>query len=725
MANKIKGITLEIRGDTTLLSKELDGVNKHSRDLKSELREVEKLLKLDPNNTEILAQKQKILAESVENTKTKLDTLKEAEKQVKNQFEQGQIGEENYRAVQREVKSAEEELKKLESSLKSVNSTWDDAAKKIDKFGNSAKSAGEKFAPISAVAGAAAGGMVAVAIKAGMAADDINTLSKQTGLSTDTLQKFAYASDQIDVSSETLGGSLKKLTKSMSDAKDGTKQTVEAFEELGVKFKDDLTGELRNNEDVFYDLVDALGKIENETERDALAMELFGKSATDLNPLILGGANALKELGKEAEEAGLILSQDALDGANAFNDELDNLKATAKATFLEMGADLAKGLTPALKDMADALKGVMAWVRSLSPETLKFILIILSLIAAITPILLIVGKLATAVSAIMGLVSSLGALMGGVGAAGGVAAGGVSAMGATLTAVAAPIALIVAGVIGLIAIIKNLWENNEEFRDKVTEIWASVQDLITQAIEAIKDILTFFAKFFKDIWELIKVDATKIIDGMWKVILGIIDGAIQVIKGLLTFFTGLFTGDFTKMKEGVILIFKGIWTALSGIISGAWNIVSGSFGVLLGSITGWFGGLATSALQWGKNMIGGFIDGIKSMASSVSDAVSGVIGGVKDFIGFNSPAKKGEGKNIVKWGRNMVSGFVDGIKDGLGYLDEVMASAISTPEFSVNNDGTINHKFSGTIRVEGVSNDGEFKSATEIVLDEIRRQSRQ
>ena len=111
MASKIKGITIEINGEVTQLNKALGEVNKHSRDLKSELRDVERLLKLDPGNTDLLAQKQKLLAESIDNTKNKLETLRDAQKQVAEQFARGEIGEDQYRAVQREIIRTEEELK--------------------------------------------------------------------------------------------------------------------------------------------------------------------------------------------------------------------------------------------------------------------------------------------------------------------------------------------------------------------------------------------------------------------------------------------------------------------------------------------------------------------------------------------------------------------------------------------------------------------------------------
>lgn len=143
ISNKIKGLTIEIGGETTALTKALGEVNKHSRDLKSELRDVERLLKLDPTNTELLAQKQKILSESIDNTAKKLGTLKEAEKQAQEQFANGKIAEEQYRAIQREVIKTEEELKKLDTQLKAMD--WQSITDGLDKFGEKAVDVGKKL----------------------------------------------------------------------------------------------------------------------------------------------------------------------------------------------------------------------------------------------------------------------------------------------------------------------------------------------------------------------------------------------------------------------------------------------------------------------------------------------------------------------------------------------------------------------------------------------------
>lgn len=460
MANKIKGLTIEIGGDTTLLQKSMSEVNTKTRDLKTELRDVEKLLKLDPGNTEIIAQKQKILAESIGATKDKLGQLKEAEKQVQEQFAKGEVSEEQFRELQREVVKTETELKKLEKTSKDfgTNLTRDlqSAGKSMQDFGSKVEGAGKKFAPVSAIAAGALVGIVGLGVKAAQSADDINTLAKQTGLSTDEIQKFQYAAELIDVPLETLTGSMAKLTKNMGTAKEGTGAAAEAFDTLGISITNS-DGSLRSNQDVFDEAITALGLMGNETERDALAMQIFGKSAQDLNPLILGGADALSKLGTEAEEAGLILSTDALNSANEFNDAMDTLKAKTAGRFAEVGTEIATMLTPMLEDLADIISNVLDWVGSLDEGTLKMILTILAVVAGIAPLLIIIGKVITAVGAITSALPVLGA---------------------AFAFITGPIGLAIAAIAAVIAIGVLLYKNWDVIKQKATEIFAAIGSFI-------------------------------------------------------------------------------------------------------------------------------------------------------------------------------------------------------------------------------------------------------
>lgn len=244
------------------------------------------------------------------------------------------------------------EVEKVAQGFKKVASEAGKAAGAAAKIGGQAitKSlqAGTKALTAYTSAATAAGtAIVKMTGDAAAWADDLNTLSKQTGLTTEELQKMEYAAKRIDVDTDTITKSMAKLTKNMTSTSD---QVKGAFDALGVSVRDQ-NGDLRNNQEVFNEIINALGEVENETERDNLAMQLFGKSAQELNPLILGGADALKKLGDEAEAAGLIMSQDALDGLNAYNDSLDTLKANAEVS----GKIIATSFAPRLKTLTDSV----------------------------------------------------------------------------------------------------------------------------------------------------------------------------------------------------------------------------------------------------------------------------------------------------------------------------------------------------------------------------------
>lgn len=244
------------------------------------------------------------------------------------------------------------EVEKVAQGFKKVASEAGKAAGAAAKIGGQAitKSLQAGMKALTAYTSAATAAGTAIVKMTGDAAewaDDLNTLSKQTGLTTEELQKMEYAAKLIDVDTDTITKSMARLTKNMTSTSD---QVKGAFDALGVSVRDQ-NGDLRNNQEVFNEIINALGEVENETERDNLAMQLFGKSAQELNPLILGGADALKKLGDEAEAAGLIMSQDALDSLNAYNDSLDTLKANAEVS----GKIIATSFAPRLKTLTDSV----------------------------------------------------------------------------------------------------------------------------------------------------------------------------------------------------------------------------------------------------------------------------------------------------------------------------------------------------------------------------------
>lgn len=350
-ANTYKGITIKFEGDTKQLGSALKDIDQQARTVNSELTEINKGLKLDPKNTDLLAQKFNKIGEAISTTKERLKTLKSVQSEVEQQFKDGKIGEDAFKSFNAEVSKAENALKRFQKEAKaSADKIKEELGNAVDKLASDVKKTSLAVAGIITALGG-------ITISAASTADELNTLSKVTGLSTEELQRFNYASKLVDVSTETLQTSLKRLVRSMQSAASGQGDAFESFEALGVNITD-AAGQLRSNEDVFYDVIDALGNIENVTQRDAYAMNIFGKSAQDLNPLIIAGSQSLKDYGDQAERMGLIFDQKTLDNLNKAQDKIDIAKQQLEGVKMIVGSELVSSFDSLFGGVDNLLKAV-------------------------------------------------------------------------------------------------------------------------------------------------------------------------------------------------------------------------------------------------------------------------------------------------------------------------------------------------------------------------------
>ena len=238
MANQIKGLTVEIGGDTTKLGKALESVNKKSRDLSSELGEINRMLKLDPGNTELLAQKQQVLAEAISNTTKKLETLKDAEKQVQEQFEKGEVSEAQYRSLQREILATEKKLDSYKKAMDETANAARDMGKQTETAGDKAEEASREMdkAEESAdemggsMAEAAKTGVTALAAAATAAVGAIVGLAEGTREYRTEMSKLDAAYQSNNFSAETAYGTYSKLQGVLGE----TDQAVEAANHLAA-----------------------------------------------------------------------------------------------------------------------------------------------------------------------------------------------------------------------------------------------------------------------------------------------------------------------------------------------------------------------------------------------------------------------------------------------------------------------------------------------------------
>ena len=554
MADRIKGITVVLGGDTTGLNKALSGTNKEIKSTQAQLKDVERLLKLDPTNTKLLEQRQRLLSEAVGETKTKLTALKEAEKQVQEQFKKGEISQQQYDALQREIIETESQLNKLESAANQSNAALNKIAAVANNLSGGARKVADATRGISIAAGGAAAGMLGMAVSAGAAADDINTLAKQSGFGTDEIQKWQYAADRMDVSVETIIGSARKMKKNMVST---SKDTIAAWEELGVAVTDS-NGELRDSTDVFYEAIAALSQVENETQRDTLAMQLFGKSADEMAGIVDDGGAALMEMGAEAQASGLILSQDALNGANAFNDGLDTLKAKAQQAFFSSGAALAENLLPMLDSLVDKMSGVLSWIASLDGETLTMIGTVLLAVAAISPIAGIISKITGSIQLVTQAINFL---------------------------IANPIVLLIAAIVALVVLIATKGDEIQAILQKVDNFLQNVfaTDWTKIFGPVLGNILNGFFKNVKNIWDSIK----------------------RIFSGVIDFIRGVFTGDWERAWKGVQDIFGGLFNGLVALAKAPLNGIIGLLNMAIGAINSLINGFNSIGFTMPKWLGGG------------------------------------------------------------------------------------------------------------------------
>lgn len=318
----------------------------------------------------------------------------------------------------------------LRSLIVRIGADWSDAQKNLKQAAKELKSAGKEMVSVGQtltksltvpIAGVAAG-MAAMTISAGKAADELITLSNKTGISTDQLQEMEYAARFIDVELETMTSSMIKLTKNMDNARRGTLEQKEAFEALNVEYKN-ADGTLRNAKDVWRDVINALGDMASEADRDAYALRLFGRSAAELNPLIVAGGDALDYYAQEAHDMGAVVSEESVTALGAFDDQMQQLQAVFKAAKSEIGAAflpvferlkpiIENKIIPAIKGLASWIGRVVEWFSELSPATQKMIGLAVGLAAAIGPLITIVGKVTLAISALASHAAAASAAMG-------------------------------------------------------------------------------------------------------------------------------------------------------------------------------------------------------------------------------------------------------------------------------------------------------------------------
>ena len=353
-------------------------INGDLKQLNAEVKLVTERYKLNADSAEGNRAKQEALQRVLETQKEKVDLLQRAHENA--EWAQDKDSEAAKRLAY-QLTQAQTEMAKTENALKQLDDAQEDTAETTDETSGSFKEligqlgdelpggAGKAIQALGNVNVGAltlVGGVTAVITAianlegklTGMTrtsaafADDVLTQSLTSRISTQALQEYRYAAGLMDVSVETITGSQTKLIKSMESAKEGTGEQAEAFAALNVAVTD-ADGQLKDSTQVFWDVIDALGEMDNATERDATAMALLGKSATDLNPLINAGSEGMAELADEAHRVGYVLSDEQLSTLGAVDDAYQRLDKTMEASKNRLALQFAPSLTEATDKMTE------------------------------------------------------------------------------------------------------------------------------------------------------------------------------------------------------------------------------------------------------------------------------------------------------------------------------------------------------------------------------------
>lgn len=352
-----------------------------------------------------LAQKIDLQIQIVEKAKDRFEAIANAEGATATQVDNAQ------KAYMKQITTLNQltnELADVNNKLEESGETSNSASQSIGNLATSITTTTAVIASMISAVQQVVQAIGEVATRSTEWADDLETLSSQIGVSTTTLQEWAYASDFVDVSVETLQGSMSKLVRSMSEAQNGSTSAQAAFDSLGVSYQN-IDGSLKSTEQVFYEVIDALGGIENVAERDAISMAIFGESAQNLNTLIEAGSGSLQAYGQEAQQLGIIMSEDQIQALSSMQNSFDklnnvmnaskNLLSASVAPLFASIADAISQVDPAILAVVGGFGSLISVVSNLAP--------LLQGVAAITQ-LLTMSKIATAAATTVETVAEAG-----------------------------------------------------------------------------------------------------------------------------------------------------------------------------------------------------------------------------------------------------------------------------------------------------------------------------
>lgn len=710
MAGRIKGITIEIDGNTVGLEKALQTVNGQARSLQGQLSDVNRLLKFNPGNAQLLAQKQRLLAQQVENTKNKLNQLKDAQAQVDQQFAKGKLSEKQYQAFQREIIETESKLGHFKSQLSIVET-------QLNKTGLAASRLGRDFKKSFDEAKAAQGNTFDGLKTAGAAVTGFGAaMAAGLGLG---VKAAADQQRQMAALETAFQGNTKAAQEYYKWAQQYGKTTpFETADVIDATIKLKSYGlEAKNTLGPIGDMAASMGKPLDqaiEAVADAQTGELERLKEFGITKQML--IDQAAKMGKDevVNAKGQIVDQQAMNDAllalmeQRFKGSMDR----QSKTLLGQLSALRDSITMILQSLGNALLPILTpivtFIQKLADQfnqlpasmqtTIAVVMAIVAALALLTgPLLLLIGFLPQIAAGFTMLMGPVGAVIG-------------------------IVALVVAAIVGLVDVIHNLWTTNEQFRNNVLTVWQGIQaifqavmpaitaiikvawllikSIIVSTLDAIKNVIQGAFGVIANIFKLFGSIFTGNWKGAWDAIKGLLQSAVQLIWGIVNlyflgkllaplkafgpaakgilqaiwnFIKGIFTGGVKAISGFVEGGFNFIRSVISGVMRAVWSIIKSIWNSIRGTTSGVVNGI--------KNVVSRAWNGIKN---SVSNAMSGVWNAIKN--GWNRALNFLKGINLWNIGKNIIHGLVNGIGSMMGALQakiKAIASSIKSKFESV------------------------------------------
>ncbi len=553
----------------------------------------------------------------------------------------------------------------------------------LDGLGKVAKAGAALVAGLAAAVAGVVAGVTGMVLKTAEASGQLVDLSAQTGLSVERLQELAFVGDQVGVSTDTVTKSMARMIRSMSDARDGTGDAKDAFRELGISITDS-NGQLRDSEAVFAEVLDALGTVSNETERDALAMQLFGRSATELNPLIKTGSEEIARLADQARLMGAVMSEEDVMAMEAFGDELAGLQAGLKGTL----GTLSTAFLPGFQSLAGQAKGYLAQFVGVVKESDGDL-----------------GKVAQGAGGILGQIIGDTAkqapemLQAGLNIIQGLINAVVTQLPALIPAAVSLISslvqfivqnlpiLIQAGIEILLALINGLVGQLPMLIEAALQMIITLANGLTQAIP---QLLPVIIGIIPQIVLTLIQNLPLLINAGLQLILALVQGLVSSIPILIPYIPQIVAAIFDAFVTALPMIADAavqlIMTLVAGIIGALPALGEAAVNTIQAYVDG-YKALASTIQEVGTNIVNGVWEGIQARADWFKDQVlaffQNIIDGVKKALGIESPSKVFAGI-----GENMAAGLGVGFAGEFQQIERQIKGAIGglveSPNFTVS-----------------------------------------